>query len=81
MLLLAFLGCSYLDSARDQLYDTGVQVACDPRVTLYQDGDGDGYGDPNHVYIGCDTPSGFVADGTDCNDADATLTETCDTGA
>lgn len=81
MLLLLSLGCSYLDSVGDRLYDTGTPVACDPRVVLYQDADGDGFGDASHVYIGCETPTGFVENATDCNDADATLTESCDTGA
>lgn len=36
----------------------------------YQDADLDGFGDPFLAVDGCPAPEGFVADGSDCDDAD-----------
>ena len=47
---------------------TAVDVA-----TWYADADGDGFGDASIAALGCDAPAGFVADATDCDDADATV--------
>jgi hypothetical protein len=48
----------------------------------YVDADSDGYGDTSLVSTQCDAPSGSVATGGDCDDADATVspaaTELCD---
>jgi hypothetical protein len=48
----------------------------------YTDADADGYGDPATAVETCTPTSGQVADGTDCNDADAAVnpgaTEQCD---
>ncbi len=51
-------------------------------ATRYTDFDGDGYGDPTTASDACPALSGAVADGTDCDDGDASLspaaTELCD---
>ncbi len=47
----------------------------------YADADGDGYGNADSTYIACDAPEGYLADATDCDDADAAVnpgaTEVC----
>ena len=40
-------------------------------TTWYEDGDGDGYGNAASTHVACAQPLGFVADDTDCDDADA----------
>jgi energy-converting hydrogenase Eha subunit E len=50
--------------------DGGRYCACSEAV-YYQDGDGDGYGDPVVTVLSCRQPAGFVVTGTDCNDAAA----------
>jgi hypothetical protein len=53
---------------------------CTP-LTFYQDSDGDGYGNSAATIKACSVPTGYVADSTDCNDADAAVhpgaTEIC----
>ena len=71
--------CDGIDNNCDAMIDgtdsTDVQV-------WYQDGDGDGYGDANDTQLSCYTPTGFVADSTDCDDTNSsmypTATEVCD---
>jgi PKD-like domain/Putative metal-binding motif/Secretion system C-terminal sorting domain/SprB repeat len=54
-----------------------------PNVVYYADVDGDTYGDPLSSTLSCTgAPVGYVADGTDCNDANAAINpgaaEVCD---
>jgi hypothetical protein len=69
----------------------GVDDNCDGAVdestaedapSWYLDADADGYGDPDAFAPACAQPAGFVADGTDCDDAESTVNpagaEVCD---
>lgn len=68
----------------DEVCGDGVDNDCDGEVdeddavdapTWYADNDGDGYGDPDDSLRQCDKPLGYVADNSDCDDADANLYE------
>ena len=68
----------------------GVDEDCDGDVdegavdgaTWYADADSDGFGDAGSTTTDCTAPSGYTADDTDCDDADAAgnpdATERCD---
>ncbi len=66
----------------------GVDQDCDTDIDegvtspWYGDLDGDSYGDATTEVQECSAPSGMIADGTDCDDSDATIhpgaTEVCD---
>ncbi|HLD17968.1 MAG TPA: putative metal-binding motif-containing protein, partial [Patescibacteria group bacterium] len=57
----------------------GTDDDCDNQVdegalkTSYEDADSDGYGNPEESTISCTAPDGYVANGGDCNDTDATV--------
>jgi hypothetical protein len=44
-----------------------------PTATLYRDADGDGHGNAAITVTSCSAPAGYVADATDCNDANAAV--------
>ncbi len=59
--------CNGIDDDCDGLIDD-----LDPNAVgltnYYMDVDGDGYGDPSTLVTACTAPTGFITDGTDCND-------------
>ncbi len=56
--------CNFLDDDCDGEVD---EDPMDP-TTWYGDGDGDGYGSPYDTTEACEAPSGYVSEGTDCDD-------------
>ena len=62
--------------------DNDCDGVIDPTSTWYRDDDADGYGDASTTSASCSQPAGYIADDTDCDDADADVnpagTETCD---
>ncbi|MFN7147359.1 MAG: hypothetical protein ACK4YP_26560 [Myxococcota bacterium] len=79
MLLVLLLGCSVYEKLFDLLEEPPVPP-CDTRGAWWEDGDGDGHGNPADVWVSCEQPAGWVDVGDDCDDADPAVT-TCDTGA
>jgi hypothetical protein len=63
--------CDGIDNDCEGTVDVGATDASD----WYEDGDGDGYGDATGTpVVDCFGPStGYVSDGTDCDDTDATI--------
>ena len=75
--------CDALDSDCDTLVDDDDDDLDTATATIwYGDSDTDGYGSAADIAVSCVTPSGYVADGTDCDDTDSAVhpaaTEVCD---
>jgi hypothetical protein len=72
--------CDHLDNDCDGDVDEGSAVDA---ATWYPDMDGDGFGDGSDPTPACEQPSGYLEDGTDCDDGDDDVfpggVETCDT--
>jgi hypothetical protein len=52
-------------------FDPPQEADCEQPVAYYPDEDGDGFGEPGSIYVGCAPPEGWVS----------TLMEPQDTGA
>ena len=57
----------------DNLKDDDCDGAVDEGNTWFYDKDGDGYGDATKTVDACDVPDGFVDNGDDCEDCDASI--------
>jgi len=60
--------CDGLDNDCDGQFD---EAGAADAGTWHADADGDGYGDPEVVSIGCAAPEGYIDDDRDCSDRDA----------
>ncbi|MCB9793608.1 MAG: hypothetical protein H6741_12870 [Alphaproteobacteria bacterium] len=68
--------CNALDDDCDgAVDDADSSVDTSGGDTWYYDGDGDGDGDASVSTRTCDQPSGYVADGDDCDDGDSSLNQ------
>jgi large repetitive protein len=92
-----FAACEECDDSNADINPDGIEVCdgadndCDgtidnddavDAITWYADTDGDGFGDLDATVVSCDAPTGYVADGTDCDDNDGAINpdadEVCD---
>lgn len=62
----------YCNSTDDDCDSSTDEDGAVDELTWYADTDSDGYGDADVTDLGCDAPTGYVADDTDCDDADDT---------
>ena len=65
-------GSELCDGADNDCDGTVDEDDATDAATWYADADADGYGDAASTTAACDIPSGYSADSTDCDDADAT---------
>ena len=54
-------------------YTANPTESCTYATTWYADADSDGYGDSSNSQNACSQPAGFVVNGSDCDDSDATI--------
>ena len=68
--------CDGIDNNCDGQFDEEVTT------TFYADSDSDGYGNPDIITEACEQPSGYVPQGTDCDDTQSSVypsaEEVCD---
>ncbi len=62
--------CDEVDEDCDGVVDDAALDA----ALWHSDADGDGFGDPDAGVAACTAPDGYVADASDCNDADGAIT-------
>ena len=67
--------CNGYDDNCDGTVDEGTAIDA---PVWYADADGDDFGDAEVAEPACDRPAGFVADATDCNDADEQISPAAD---
>jgi cysteine-rich repeat protein len=61
--------CDGIDNNCNDTLDDGLPDL----TTFYRDSDGDGEGDEESAITACDTPPGYSANPSDCDDTDATI--------
>ena len=66
--------CNGTDDNCDTVVDEATALDAS---TWYADSDSDTFGDPARSEIACDEPPGYVADNTDCDDADPAVVDGC----
>ena len=85
-LLVQLGGCTWVDQAeyndRMDIDGDGIEglIDCDDNnpdirepTTWFQDGDEDGYGNPDDVKSACERPNGYIDNNRDCDDTDPAL--------
>lgn len=72
-MLLDSLAVATVDTiSSDTTYLPCTLIGC-TASTCYADVDGDGYGNANKATFTCPAPSGYVSNGSDCNDGNAAI--------
>jgi hypothetical protein len=66
----AWTGATEICDGVDNNCNGAVDTDATDLLSWYVDSDGDGYGDAGVVEITCEQPEGYVADATDCDDAE-----------